>query len=128
MLTSAGRTLHAEAVKLLAHSERVNEVMASVRSGQSGQLFLGCVPSGLFSALPAILDSFSNALEMRVTEAHTSDIIAAVTDGSLNAGLVWEDVLHRSCLSARSSTLVSSRRCTIRTDSLHASAFHLQNS
>jgi DNA-binding transcriptional LysR family regulator len=91
MLTSAGRTLQAETVKLLAHAERVNEVMTGVRSGRSGQLFLGCVPTGLFSALPAILDSLPNTLEVRVTEAHTSDIIAAVTDGSLDAGLVWEE-------------------------------------
>jgi len=90
-LTSAGRTLQAEAVKLLAHAERVSEVMASVRSGRSGQLFLGCVPTGLFSALPAILDKLPGTLEVRVTEAHTSAIIAAVTDGRLDAGVVWEE-------------------------------------
>ncbi len=28
---------------------------------------------------------------MRVTEAHTAEIIASVLDGSLDAGLVWED-------------------------------------
>lgn len=91
LLTSAGRTLHTEAVKLLAHAERVGEVMAGVRSGRSGQLFLGCVPTGLFSALPAILESLPGTLDIRVTEAHTSDIIAAVTDGRLDAGLVWEE-------------------------------------
>ncbi|MGH6623173.1 MAG: LysR substrate-binding domain-containing protein [Burkholderiaceae bacterium] len=91
LLTSAGRTLHTEAVKLLAHAERVGEVMTSVRSGRSGQLFLGCVPTGLFSVLPTILESLPGTLDVRVTEAHTSDIITAVTDGRLDAGLVWEE-------------------------------------
>lgn len=93
-LTSSGRVLHDEATKLIAHAERVSEVMASARSGSAGQLFLGCVPTGLFGALPAILGegrAALGALEVRVTEAHTAQIVAAVLDGSLDAGLVWED-------------------------------------
>ena len=52
------------------------------------------MPSGLFGVLPAILRARPGALgrlDIRVTEAHTADIVAAVTDGRLDAGLVWED-------------------------------------
>ena len=93
-LTPSGRVLYTEATKLLVHAQRVREVMAGARSGVAGQLFLGCVPSGLFGALPAILGAghgLVGELEIRVTEGHTSEIIAAVLDGRLDAGLVWED-------------------------------------
>lgn len=93
-LTPSGRVLYTEATKLLVHAQRVREVMAGARSGLVGQLFLGCVPSSLFGALPAILGTghgLLGELEIRVTEGHTSDIVAAVIDGRLDAGLVWED-------------------------------------
>jgi len=93
-LTSSGRVLLAEASRLLVHAERVGEVMAAARTGRSGQLFLGCVPTSLFSALPAILraqPAALGALDIRVTEAHTAEIVAAVLDGRLDAGLVWEE-------------------------------------
>ena len=54
--------------------------MADAQTGHTGQLFLGCVPTGLFGALPAILDAGRDtlgALEIRVTEAHTAEIVAA---------------------------------------------------
>lgn len=93
-LTSSGRLLYGEASKLLEHAERVREVMDGARTGIAGQLFLGCVPSSLFGALPAILGSGQGLigdLEIRVTEAHTAAIVADVIDGRLDAGLVWED-------------------------------------
>jgi DNA-binding transcriptional LysR family regulator len=93
-LTSSGRVLYAEATRLLAHAARVADVMASARTGSAGELFVGCVPSGLFGVLPAILDprhGALGALAIHVSEAHTADIVAAVTDGRLDAGLVWED-------------------------------------
>ena len=93
-LTSSGRVLYEEAVKLIAHAQRVGAVMTAARSGSAGHLFLGCVPTGLFGALPAIMRATNNergSLDVRVTEAHTAEIVAAVLDGSLDAGLVWED-------------------------------------
>jgi DNA-binding transcriptional LysR family regulator len=93
-LTSSGRVLYAEAIKLLAHAERVRDVMVSARSGLAGQLLLGCVPSSLYGALPAILGAgraLLGNLDIRVTEAHTSAVIAELVDGRLDAGLVWED-------------------------------------
>lgn len=90
-LTAPGRVLYDEATRLIAHAERVATVMTGARTGRSGQLFLGCVPSGLFGVLPRILDGHDDAFEIRVTEAHTADIVAAVVDGRLDCGLVWED-------------------------------------
>ncbi len=93
-LTSSGRTLYEEAVKLLLHAGRVREVMAGARAGYAGQLYLGCVPSSLLGALPAILGPHRGRignLEVRVTEGHTGEIVAALRDGRLDAGLVWVD-------------------------------------
>jgi DNA-binding transcriptional LysR family regulator len=93
-LTSSGRVLYAEATRLLAHAERVRDVMKSVRDGQAGQLFLGCAPTALIGVLPLILGAGGDGepgLDVRVTEAHTNDIIAALLDGRLDAGLVWEE-------------------------------------
>ena len=93
-LTASGRLLYAEAVKLLGHADRVREIMVGARSGRAGHLFLGCVPSALIGALPKILGAGDHALDgldIRVTEAHTAAIVAAVLDGSLDAGLAWED-------------------------------------
>jgi len=90
-LTAPGRVLYDEATRLIAHAERVASVMTGAATGRSGQLFLGCVPSGLFGVLPRILDDHDESFEIRVTEAHTADIVAAVVDGRLDCGLVWED-------------------------------------
>lgn len=93
-LTASGRLLYAEAVKLLRHADRVREIMAGARSGHAGHLFLGCVPSALIGALPMILgsgDHTLDGLDIRITEAHTAAIVAGVLDGSLDAGLAWED-------------------------------------
>jgi DNA-binding transcriptional LysR family regulator len=93
-LTSSGRVLYVEATRLLAHADRVRGVMASARDGQAGQLFLGCAPTALLGVLPAILgagDDRDPILDVRVTEAHTNDIMAAIADGRLDAGLVWEE-------------------------------------
>jgi DNA-binding transcriptional LysR family regulator len=94
VLTASGRTLYSEAGKLLLHAERVREVMAGASSGYAGQLYLGCVPSGLIGVLPQILGrdrGMIGDLEVRVTEGHTGEIIAALHAGQLDAGLVWED-------------------------------------
>lgn len=94
VLTSSGRMLYDEAMRLLLHAERVREVMAGARSGYAGQLYLGCVPSSLLGALPAILGQNRGKLgdlEIRITEGHTGEIEAALRDGRLDAGLVWED-------------------------------------
>ena len=96
-LTSSGHVLYREAVHLLAHAERVRTLMQSASFGQIGPLFLGCVPSGLFGILPRILQACSvqkdqtGDLDVRVTEAHTTEIVSAVTSGRLDAGLVWAD-------------------------------------
>lgn len=93
-LTSSGHVLYEEALNLLAHAERVRLVMAGASSGRLGPLFLGCAPSSLFGVLPRILADFQNRpehLDVRVSEAHTTEVIAAVLSGRFDAGLVWDD-------------------------------------
>lgn len=93
-LTTSGRVLYQEATSLIAHAQRVVEVMAGARTGSAGTLFLGCVPTALFGALPAIVGTGQGGLgdlTIRLTEAHTAEIIASVLDGSIDAGIVWED-------------------------------------
>ena len=93
-LTPSGQLLYDEATKLLAHGDRVRQLMNSARKGEAGPLHVGCVPSSLFGALPALLQDWHQAdegLEVTVTEGHTAHIIAAVADGQLDAGLVWEN-------------------------------------
>ena len=89
-LTAPGRVLYDEATRLIAHANRVASVMTGARTGRFGQLFLGCVPSGLFGVLPRILNGDDASFEIRVTEAYTAEVVAAVVDGCLDCGLVFD--------------------------------------
>jgi DNA-binding transcriptional LysR family regulator len=93
-LTSSGRVLYAEAAQLLAHSERVSDVMSRVQTGVLGALYVGCVPSGLYGVMPRIIECMraeNSNLRIHVLEGHTNEILAAVADGRQDCGLVWED-------------------------------------
>jgi DNA-binding transcriptional LysR family regulator len=97
-LTAAGRLLLAEATQLLDHAERVTHVMQGLRKGELGSLFLGCVPFGLFSVLPAIARAFRLShpgVSLVVTEGHTTEIITEVAEDRLDFGLVWKNVNDR---------------------------------
>jgi DNA-binding transcriptional LysR family regulator len=72
----------------------MREIVVGARSGFAGQLYLGCVPSSLFGALPAILGPGHGGLgafEIRIVEGHTAEVVAGVLDGRLDAALAWED-------------------------------------
>jgi DNA-binding transcriptional LysR family regulator len=94
ILTASGRVLYAEASRLLAHSERVSDVMSRAQSGVFGVLYVGCVSSGLYGAMPRIMERIraeNDDLLVRVLDGHTNEILAAVADGRQDCGLVWED-------------------------------------
>lgn len=93
-LTPAGRALYDEARSLLAHADRVRRVLDDSRSGVAGHLAVGCVPSALFGVLPLILRRFRRdhgAVRITLVEAHTTAILDQVADGTLDAGLAWEN-------------------------------------
>jgi len=93
-LTPTGHALYEEAIQLIAHAARVRELMNSARSGGRGPLYIGCVPSGLFGVLPAILRKWTDSpdtSEVQIKEAHTADIVKSVLDCRLDAGFVWEN-------------------------------------
>lgn len=92
-LTAAGRLMYDQARGLLAHAERVRRVLEGSRSGASGRLSLGCVPSAMFGVLPPVLGQLRvlhPGIEIDLSEAHTATILEQVADGTLDAGLAWD--------------------------------------
>ncbi len=57
-LTQAGEVLLGEARRTLAQADRVREVAARTRRGESGQLRIGFVGSALYGRMPDLLRSF----------------------------------------------------------------------
>jgi DNA-binding transcriptional LysR family regulator len=93
-LTAAGRLLHQEARGLLAHANRVRQVMDGASGGTTGELAIGCVPSALFGVLPPILRRFRDrhpGVGIALHEAHTVAILDQLADGTLDVGLAWEN-------------------------------------
>ena len=93
-LTASGRLLYQEAIGLLAHANRVRQVIDGARGGTGGELAIGCVPSALFGVLPPILRRFRAVhpgVGIALHEAHTAVIVEQLVDGTLDVGLAWEN-------------------------------------
>jgi DNA-binding transcriptional LysR family regulator len=91
-LTPVGRVLLDEARRLLDHAARVSHAIHGAGTGESGSLYLGCVPFALFHALPAIARQFRAAnpnINLILGEDHTAEILKGVADGRLDFGLAW---------------------------------------
>lgn len=91
-LTASGRILLGKASQLLDHAERVSHAMQGVGAGETGELFIGCVPSALYDVLPRIATAYRKAhpgVQLVLREGHTADLMRAITDGTLDVGLVW---------------------------------------
>jgi DNA-binding transcriptional LysR family regulator len=91
-LTASGRMLLGKASQLLEHAERVSHAMHGVGAGESGELLIGCVPSALYDVLPRIASAYRKAhpgIQLMLREGHTADLMRAITEGTLDAGLVW---------------------------------------
>lgn len=91
-LTAAGRILFGQANALLAHAERVGQVMQGVGAGSQGEILVGCVPSALYKIFPQIVGQYRRSypeVHLILKEGHTAEIMASIRGGQLDVGLVW---------------------------------------
>ena len=90
-LTDAGSALLAGAGELLAQAARLEEAVHRVEAGASGTIRMGFVGSAVHEVLPALLRRFRERFpEATVVPAEfsTTEQVAALQDGTLDAGLV----------------------------------------
>lgn len=93
-LTPAGELLLSEARSLLAHADRVGEVMRGAGSLEFGSLFVGSVPFALFDVLPQVLLRFRQTfpgVRLAISEDHTGRIVDRITRGEIDFGVVWKN-------------------------------------
>ena len=94
-LTAAGRMLLTQAMQLLDHAQRVDDIMQGVGTGELGEMFIGCVPSAMYDVLPRILAPYRARypnVHVVLKEGHTMDVMNAVQEGQLDVGLVWRSM------------------------------------
>jgi DNA-binding transcriptional LysR family regulator len=104
-LTPAGETLLEDARALLEQSQRLGESVEQLRRGASGTLKVGVapgVPGRLLPELVALLQAQQPDARVVVRELATPEQLVALSDGSLDLGLVREPIddagLSRRCL------------------------------
>lgn len=90
-LTDVGVLLLGEARDLLAHASRVGEAIRHAAAGNAGTVRLGFVGSATHEVLPMLLRRFrEDSPDARVvpSELATTEQVAAISAGTLDAGLV----------------------------------------
>ena len=90
-LTDIGAVLLDEARALLAHASRVNDAVRRAAAGTAGTVRMGFVGSAAHEVLPALLRRFREAApdaRVALTELATTEQVAAIADGAMDAGLV----------------------------------------
>lgn len=90
-LTDVGAVLLTEARDLLAHAARVEQAVRRAAAGTGGTIRMGFVGSAAHDVLPTLLRRFREAVpDGRVipSEIPTTEQIAAIAGGTLDAGLV----------------------------------------
>lgn len=90
-LTDAGAVLLDEARDLLTHAARVTEAVRRAGTGTAGTVRMGFVGSAAHEVLPTLLRRFREEVpdaRVRLTELATTDQVAAIAGGGMDAGLV----------------------------------------
>ncbi len=90
-LTDAGAVLLDEARELLAHAARVTEAVRHAATGTAGTIRMGYVGSAAHEVLPTLLRRFRDEVpdaRMALTELATTEQVAAIAAGAMDAGLV----------------------------------------
>jgi DNA-binding transcriptional LysR family regulator len=90
-LTAAGKALLAEARQMLAEEARMRRTVSRAARGETGQVRVGCVPSGLTGVLPKVLPAFRSAypeVGVFVRELHTDDLFDALRNGRIDIAFV----------------------------------------
>jgi DNA-binding transcriptional LysR family regulator len=89
-LTPAGRSLVERARRTLHKVDEDLEAVRSVARGEVGEINVGFVGSAMLSKLPAILGEYRrlySRVQLRLNESHTSQLLDAVRDGSVDVAL-----------------------------------------
>ena len=90
-LTPAGRAFLAEARRILRQSEHAALAVRQVSSGEAGSIAVGFTAASAYSALGDLLETARAALpgvEMLLQELVTRDQLEALSEGSLDLGLI----------------------------------------
>jgi DNA-binding transcriptional LysR family regulator len=90
-LTAAGKAFLGDARRILQQTERVALALRKTSAGKSGILRIGFTGGSVFSGLERVLESARRALpdvEIELRELVTMDQLEALSDGSLDLGLV----------------------------------------
>lgn len=95
-LTSEGRQIRGDAIRLLHYAEQLQQTADEIREGTRGVLhigFVGSVTQGLLQSLvPAFRGKYKN-VELNFTEGISSRIVQDVEAGQLDVGLIRTPVL-----------------------------------
>ncbi|MFC7304380.1 LysR substrate-binding domain-containing protein [Streptomyces monticola] len=90
-LTPAGRAFLNEARRILRQAEHATLAVRQVSAGEAGSLAIGFTAASAYSALGTLLDVARAAVpraEIRLQELVTRDQLEAITEGSLDLGMI----------------------------------------
>jgi DNA-binding transcriptional LysR family regulator len=90
-LTSAGEVFHERAQRTLRKMEEDLQATRSVARGEAGTLKVGFIGSGMLTPLPSMLGQYRARfpkVNLHLREFHTSGVIRALLDGSLDVGFL----------------------------------------
>ena len=104
-LTPAGRVFLERTQRTLRNVRLDIEEARSLSRGESGSLRIGFIGSGMLTTLPSVLQQYRNAyprVELSLHESFTSQVMAGLTTGWLDAGLLRDSdsapEVHRETL------------------------------
>ena len=91
LLTAAGQILQRQAREILAQVERTNEEIAALKGLAGGRLAIGTNDSYCLYLLPDLVQRFRSqypAVELCLTNSHSTQVITWVIEGQVDFGLV----------------------------------------
>lgn len=90
-LTAAGQVFLERARRILTNLQDDLSEVRSVARGEVGFLKVGFIGSGMLTRIPSLLGRYRRAqpkVQLQLSESHSSDVIARLIKGSLDAGIL----------------------------------------